>query len=86
MSHSSNKITLSDREVKVLKYRLGLSDEQRYMSLEEVGRMLGVTRERIRQVEAIALRKLGCESAPNSTADEFRSMVSIQLKNFGVKI
>ena len=49
--------TLSDREAKVLKMRFGLSG-YRPMTLEEVGREFGVTRERIRQIEAKALRKL----------------------------
>lgn len=48
---------LSDRESKVLKMRFGL-DGQRPMTLEEVGREFGVTRERIRQIESKALRKL----------------------------
>ncbi len=49
--------TLTDRESKVLKMRFGL-DGKRPMTLEEVGREFGVTRERIRQIEAKALRKL----------------------------
>lgn len=48
---------LSDREAKVLKMRFGLSGNK-MMTLEEVGRQFGVTRERIRQIEAKALRKL----------------------------
>ena len=49
--------TLSDREAQVLQLRFGLSDG-RARTLEEVGRDFGVTRERIRQIEAKALRKL----------------------------
>ena len=49
--------TLSDREARVLQLRFGLEDG-RQRTLEEVGRDFGVTRERIRQIEAKALRKL----------------------------
>ena len=48
---------LSDREARVLRMRFGLSGNKS-MTLEEVGRKFGVTRERIRQIEAKALRKL----------------------------
>ncbi len=48
---------LSDREREVLQMRFGLSDGQDH-TLEEVGKYFGVTRERIRQIEAKALRKL----------------------------
>ena len=50
-------LTLTEREQKVLKLRFGL-DDGRPRTLEEVGRQFNVTRERIRQIEAKALRKL----------------------------
>ncbi|WP_322802666.1 sigma-70 family RNA polymerase sigma factor [Thermoflexus sp.] len=49
--------TLSPREVRILKLRYGLVDGRMY-TLEEVGRKLGVTRERVRQIEAQALARL----------------------------
>ena len=48
---------LNERERKVLELRFGLHDGQT-RTLEEVGQEFGVTRERIRQIEAKALRKL----------------------------
>ena len=49
--------TLTDREQEVLRLRFGL-DDGRQRTLEEVGEQFNVTRERIRQLEAKALRKL----------------------------
>lgn len=49
--------TLTEREQKVLRLRFGL-DDGRARTLEEVGQQFGVTRERIRQIEAKTLRKL----------------------------
>jgi RNA polymerase primary sigma factor len=49
--------TLSPRERDVLRLRFGM-DDGRQRTLEEVGQLFGVTRERIRQIEAKALRKL----------------------------
>ena len=49
--------TLTPREEKVLRMRFGI-DEKKDHTLEEVGQEFDVTRERIRQIEAKALRKL----------------------------
>ena len=49
--------TLTEREQKVLRLRFGM-DDGRARTLEEVGKEFDVTRERIRQIEAKALRKL----------------------------
>ena len=49
--------TLPPREVRILQLRYGLHDGQSY-TLEEVGRKMGVTRERVRQIEAQALSRL----------------------------
>lgn len=49
--------SLSDRERVVLLHRFGLHDTKSY-TLEEIGRLLGVTRERVRQIESQALAKL----------------------------
>ena len=48
---------LPPREVRILQLRYGLLDGQAY-TLEEVGRKVGVTRERVRQIEAQALNRL----------------------------
>ncbi len=49
--------SLTPREEKVLRMRFGIGERQDY-TLEEVGRVLGVTRERVRQIEAKAIRRL----------------------------
>ena len=48
---------LSDREEQVIRLRYGLNDKKP-KTLEEVGKIFGVTRERIRQIEAKAIKKL----------------------------
>ena len=60
--------TLTDREAKVLKLRFGLEDG-RSRTLEEVGKEFDVTRERIRQIEAKALRKLRHPSRSKKVKD-----------------
>ncbi|HEZ7985824.1 MAG TPA: RNA polymerase sigma factor RpoD [Ruminococcus sp.] len=60
--------TLTDREAKVLKLRFGLEDG-RARTLEEVGQRFDVTRERIRQIEAKALRKLRHPSRSKKVKD-----------------
>ena len=60
--------TLTDREEKVLRLRFGL-DDGRARTLEEVGKEFNVTRERIRQIEAKALRKLRHLSRSNKLKD-----------------
>ncbi len=64
--------TLTDRERQVLDFRFGLTDGYS-RTLEEVGRLFNVTRERIRQIEAKALRKLRHPSRMKSLGD-YRSV------------
>ena len=60
--------TLTSREQKVVRLRYGL-DDARERTLEEVGREFNVTRERIRQIEAKALRKLAHPSRSKKLRD-----------------
>ena len=55
--------TLSEREQTVIKLRFGLEDGIP-RSLEEIGRIMGVTRERVRQIEEKSLKKLRVNSSP----------------------
>jgi RNA polymerase primary sigma factor len=59
---------LTEREREVLYMRYGLQDG-RNRTLEDVGKQIGVTRERIRQIEAKALRKLRHPSRANMLRD-----------------
>jgi RNA polymerase primary sigma factor len=52
---------LSEREIKILELRFGFPDGCKGHTLEEVGKAFGVTRERIRQIEAKAFEKMGVE-------------------------
>ena len=61
-------LTLTEREQKVLRLRFGL-DDGRPRTLEEVGKQFNVTRERIRQIEAKALRKLRHPSSSKKLKD-----------------
>lgn len=63
--------TLSEREEEVIRLRFGL-DDGRKRTLEEVGHIFGVTRERIRQIQSIAIRKL----RHGSRSDRLRDYLS----------
>ena len=65
--------TLTSREEKVLRLRFGL-DDGRPRTLEEVGKVFNVTRERIRQIEAKALRKLRHPSRSKKLKDFLESL------------
>ncbi|AMF95364.1 RNA polymerase sigma factor, RpoD/SigA family [Vibrio fluvialis] len=62
---------LKDREIEVLAHRFGLSDNQEERTLEYIGEMFGVTRERIRQIEAEALKKLRRPSSASVLQENF---------------
>jgi len=53
--------TLSDREAIILKLRFGLVEGNKQMTLEEVGKVFGISRQRIQQIEAKALEEIGEE-------------------------
>jgi RNA polymerase sigma factor (sigma-70 family) len=61
--------SLPEREQQVVKLRYGLDGDEDPKSLEEIGRRLGLTRERVRQIEAAALERL----AVNREIDSLRA-------------
>ena len=65
--------TLTDREENVLRLRFGL-DDGKMRTLEDVGKVFNVTRERIRQIEAKALRKLRHPSRSKPLRDFIRRL------------
>ena len=77
--------TLTDREAKVIKMRFGLS-RQKPMTLGEVGERFGVTRERVRQVEGKALRKLRHPSRSRVLLDESWQMAVVESRSIGRKL
>ena len=50
--------TLSEREMKIISFYFGLNEHQQNYSLDEIGNMLGLTRERVRQLKDKSLRKM----------------------------
>ena len=69
-------LTLTEREQKIIDYRFGLTDGTA-RTLEEIGRMFGVTRDRIRQIEAKALKKLRAPSRCGGSGSVFRELLEI---------
>ena len=61
---------LTEREAKILRLRFGFEDDGVCYTLNEIAEMFGLTRERIRQLEAKALRKLRCRFAKNHIKSE----------------
>ncbi|MBR6851115.1 MAG: sigma-70 family RNA polymerase sigma factor, partial [Lachnospiraceae bacterium] len=52
------RTTMTNREAHIIRMRFGINEENREYTLEELGKIYGLTRERIRQIESKALRKL----------------------------
>ncbi|MDR2869021.1 MAG: sigma-70 family RNA polymerase sigma factor, partial [Deferribacteraceae bacterium] len=63
---------LDPREIQIIKLRFGFDDEEAY-TLEELGKLLGVSRERVRQLESRALSKLRKKAANKSLQDYLAS-------------
>ena len=61
---------LTEREAKILRMRFGFEDDGVCYTLEEIASVFGLTRERIRQLEAKAIRKLRCRFARNNIKRE----------------
>ena len=74
-----DNVGLSERDKKVLILRFGL-DGQGYRTLNKVGQEFGITRERIRQIESKALKKLGLREKPDRNGN--MSMKSVQLVDY----
>ena len=70
---------LTYNEEQVITMRFGLK-EKKPMMLEAVGKALGITRERVRQIEAIGLRKLNLPKNPNITFPQYADMVRRSIK------
>jgi RNA polymerase primary sigma factor len=60
--------TLSKREAQILRLRFGLETDRAY-TLQEIGEQMGLSRERIRQIEKAALKKLRFSAAGDSLAE-----------------
>ena len=56
-----NRSSMNERERQVFRLRFGLNNQREILTLEEIGKIFGVTRERIRQIEAKALAKIRYE-------------------------
>jgi RNA polymerase sigma factor (sigma-70 family) len=61
-THSVNRLLqyLEPREREIIRMRAGLDDHPQAMTLEEIGRQFGITKERVRQLNARAMKKLRC--------------------------
>tara|TARA_R110002020_G_scaffold295917_1_gene511540 strand:+ start:630 stop:887 length:258 start_codon:yes stop_codon:yes gene_type:complete len=80
------KSLLTLTEEQVLRHRFGLTiEDERYKSLEEVGRIFGVTRERIRQLEAKAIDKLGINIPVRASAEDTVELIRTALSLYGAR-